>query len=50
MAAMISMPPTVGSLVDRGKESYQVPSAVAVRTAIFLLAMVHSLPKSAGSF
>ena len=37
--AMISAPATVGNLVDRGSESYQVPSASAVRSAIFLLAI-----------
>jgi hypothetical protein len=35
--AMISTPPTVGNLVDRGSESYQVPSDTAERIAIFLL-------------
>ncbi len=37
--AMITAPATVGSLVDRGSESYQVPSVIAERTAIFLLAI-----------
>jgi hypothetical protein len=36
---MITAPATVGSLVDRGSESYQVPSVIAERTAIFLLAI-----------
>jgi len=36
---MISAPAAVGSLVDRGSVSYQVPSDSAVRSAIFLLAI-----------
>ena len=37
--AMTSAPATVGSLVDRGSESYQFPSVMAERSAIFLLAI-----------
>ena len=37
--AMTSAPATVGSLVDRGSESYQFPSVMAERSAIFLVAI-----------
>jgi hypothetical protein len=37
--AMISAPAIVGSLVDRGSESYQVLLVVAERSAIFLVAI-----------
>src|SRR5258708_16240669 len=43
--AMIRMPPTVGNFVDRGRESYQVPFASAVRTAIFRLAITYLVPE-----
>src|ERR1700694_1510640 len=44
--ARIRMPPTVGTFVDRGRESYQVPSATAVRTAICLLAITYLVPEN----
>src|ERR1700730_12442268 len=37
--ARIRMPPTVGNLVERGRDSYQVPPVAAVRSAISLLAI-----------
>src|SRR4051794_21088855 len=53
ITAMTRMPPMVGNLVDRGSESYQVPSVAAARTAICLLAIVNlvlerSFPHEAG--
>src|ERR1700722_13166085 len=44
--ARIRMPPTVGHLVDRGRESYQVPSDTAVRAAISLLAITYLVPEN----
>src|SRR4026208_350192 len=53
--AMISAPATVGSLVDRGSVSYQVPPDSAERSAIFLLAIAQprccqSLPGAVDQF
>src|SRR4051794_33311222 len=45
MTAMIRMPPMVGNLVDRGSESYQVPSITAERVAISLLAITYLDPQ-----
>src|SRR5712664_1887267 len=44
--ARIRMPPTVGNFVDRGRESYQAPSATAGRTAISLLAITYPVPEN----